>query len=268
MFRMRRTVSAHLELDVTEPALLALLISVADGAYERDEKLSVTLSDRPLDVTELTGPHGTRLHRVQAPTGPVTIDYRATVTGLDSPPTADPHELITYLRPSRYAESDRLIGLANVEFAGLADVHLLAAVGQWVEAHLAYVSGSSAPTDGAVDTLLSGSGVCRDFAHLTVSLLRAMDVPARLAAVYAPGLTPMDFHAVAEAYVSDAWHVVDATHLAPRTSLLRISTGRDAADTAFLSTHHGRVTLLGQEVMATVDGDLPIEAWSDLVELR
>ncbi|QTE30853.1 transglutaminase-like domain-containing protein [Pengzhenrongella sicca] len=265
---MRRTVSAHLELDVLQPAVLALLVAVADGAYERTERLEVTCDGRALDLTELAEPHGTRLHRVQAPVGRVLVDYHASVVGTDLPPLASEREAISYLRPSRYAESDRLIGLANVEFAGLEGRALLTAVGQWVESHLAYVSGSSAPTDGAVDTLLSGAGVCRDFAHLTVSLLRSMDVPARLVAVYAPGLMPMDFHAVAEALLDGVWHVVDATHLAPRRSMLRISTGRDAADTAFLSTHHGRANLLSQEVTATVDGDLPIEDWSELVELQ
>jgi transglutaminase-like putative cysteine protease len=78
----------------------------------------------------------------------------------------------------------------------------------------------------------------------------------------------MDFHAVAEAYVEGAWHVVDPTLLAPRSSMLRISTGRDAADTAFLSTYHAAVTLVSYEVGAVVDGDLPVDDRSALVELR
>jgi transglutaminase-like putative cysteine protease len=86
-----------------------------------------------------------------------------------------------------------------------------------------------------------------------VALLRSLDVPARLAAVYAPGLNPMDFHAVAEAYVDGNWYVVDATTLAPRGSLLRISTGRDASDTAFMSSYHGLATLREVEVLAVVD---------------
>ena len=71
--------------------------------------------------------------------------------------------------------------------------------------------GSSDPIDGAVDTLLAGAGVCRDFAHLVVALLRAVNVPARVVSVYAPGLYPMDFHAVAEAFVEGQWRVVDGT---------------------------------------------------------
>ena len=89
------------------------------------------------------------------------------------------------------------------------------------------------------------------------TLLRARDVPARLAAVYAPGLDPMDFHAVVEAWVEGAWRLVDATRLAPRRSMLRIATGRDAADTAFLTLLGGVATFGGMTVTATAAGDLP-----------
>ena len=123
----------------------------------------------------------------------------------------------------------------------------------WVNEQLAYVAGSSLPTDGAVRTLLARQGVCRDFAHLSIALLRALNVPARLAAVYAPGLSPMEYHAVAEAFVDNAWWVVDATQLAPRQSLLRISTGRDAADTAFLTNFGAPTTLDNLQVTAVVD---------------
>lgn len=99
----------------------------------------------------------------------------------------------------------------------------------WVGTRLNYVPGSSDPIDGAVDTLLAGERVCRDYAHLVVALLRAVKVPAaRLVSVYAPGVYPMDFHAVAEAFVEGQWRVVDATLLAPRQTLVRIATGRDA----------------------------------------
>ena len=67
----------------------------------------------------------------------------------------------------------------------------------------------------------------------------------------------MDFPAVAEAYVQGAWQVVDATLLAPRSSMIRIATGRDCADTAFMSTYGGTVELLDSQVTATVDGHLP-----------
>src|SRR6201997_5195065 len=137
-----------------------------------------------------------------------------------------------YLRPSRYAEADKFYGFATTEFGNYIDsATLLEKVSSWVGTRLNYVPGSSDPIDGAVDTLLAGAGVCRDFAHLVVALLRAVNVPARVVSVYAPGLYPMDFHAVAEAFVEGRWCVVDGTLLAPRQTLVRIATGRDAADT-------------------------------------
>ncbi len=132
---------------------------------------------------------------------------------------------------------------------------------------MAYVVGSSGPLDTAVETLLAGQGVCRDYAHLVVAMSRALDMPARCASVYAPGLLPMDFHAVAEVYVDGQWNAVDATYLAPRQSLVRIATGRDAADTAFLTTLDGEVELLDVVVKASVDGELPRDSYAENVSL-
>ncbi|HSN37083.1 MAG TPA: transglutaminase family protein, partial [Arthrobacter sp.] len=177
-------------------------------------------------------------------------------------------DLIRYVRPSRYAESDLLLPTAYAEFGGLHGSELLHAVRNWVFNELRYISGSSRGTDGAVETLLQRRGVCRDFAHLAISLLRAKDVPARLAAVYAPGLSPMDFHAVAEAHINGAWHIIDPTGLAPRESMLRITAGRDSSDTAFLSTVGGSLSLTQLQVTAVVDGDLPDEDPAKLVSLQ
>ena len=177
-------------------------------------------------------------------------------------------ELIRYVRPSRYAESDRLLPTAYAEFGGLQGEELLHAVRNWVFSELRYVSGSSRGTDGAVETLLHRRGVCRDFAHLAIALLRSKNVPARLAAVYAPGLTPMDFHAVAEAHINGAWHVIDPTGLAPRESMLRITAGRDSSDTAFLSTVGGSLSLKELSVTAVVDDELPVEDPAKLVAIH
>ena len=262
---MRRTVSAEIALRVDDPARLAFMVAVA-GATSA-ETLHLTSAGRPLEPVELTDAAGSRLDVVDAPAGPLTLSYAAEVDGRRPSAPVQELELLTYLRPSRYCESDTLGATAAAEFAGLEGVALLDAVSSWVGTRLAYVPGSSGPTDGAVQTLLARQGVCRDYAHLVIALLRGLDVPARLAAVYAPGLDPMDFHAVAEAYVDGAWHVVDATALAPRSTLLRISTGRDAADTAFLSSYGGAVTLESVEVSAVVD-ELPDDDLTRLVELR
>ncbi|MGO1167263.1 MAG: transglutaminase-like domain-containing protein, partial [Janibacter sp.] len=173
-----------------------------------------------------------------------------------------------FTRPSRYAESDRLSPMAARLFPNQAGRQRVEAVTDWVNSHMAYVSGASRGTDGAVDSILQASGVCRDFAHVVVALLRALGTPARLVSVYAPGLQPMDFHAVAEAWVEGAWHIVDATRLAPREGMVRIATGRDAADTAFLTTRGGRTVFNRQQVTASlVEGGLPREDPSALVRL-
>jgi transglutaminase-like putative cysteine protease len=265
---LTRRVAARLVLDVQQPATAVLKVAVQEtsGAEVRDS-LVITAEPAP-DPAAVVIPGEGVTHLAELSPGRVTVEYAATVTGRGAEAAVTDAERITCLRPSRYAESDRLTAVARAEFAGITGPsELLAAVSSWVGTRLAYVPGSSGPTDGAVDTLLARQGVCRDYAHLVVALLRALDVPARLAAVYAPGLNPMDFHAVAEAAVDGYWRVVDATTLAPRSTLVRIATGRDAADTAFLSTYGGAVDLLEMAVTALLDGELPGDDVTELVSI-
>jgi hypothetical protein len=264
---MLRNVSAHLEIELSGRSSMVFSIAVAQANLLESETLDIVLDGTRLHPTELVDRHGSRLHELVAEGGRMTVDYAAAVRGQALPAPVDPMDLIVYLRPSRYCESDTLGPTAQSEFAGLTGTKLLTAVGRWVHDRLYYVPGSSRVTDGAVGTLLARQGVCRDYAHLVIALLRGIDVPARMVAVYAPGLSPMDFHAVAEAYVDGTWHIVDATGLAPRQSLVRISTGRDAADIAFLTNHWANLTLRDLTVLAVVD-ELPVDDPGELVQLR
>jgi transglutaminase-like putative cysteine protease len=133
--------------------------------------------------------------------------------------------------------------------------------------HLFYTAGSSGPTTDAIDTLLSGAGVCRDYAHLAATLCRSLDIPARVAAVYAPGLSPMDFHLVVETALDGVWRVWDATRLAPRPTLIRIATGRDAADTALATTLSGVLTMPELQIFAVAGDNLPLDDHTSLVSL-
>ncbi|MGX5681330.1 transglutaminase-like domain-containing protein [Schumannella luteola] len=263
---MLRRVTAHLELDLAGETNMVFSVAAAHPASIVSESVSFELDGRSLTATELVDSHGARLHQLVSPGGRMIAHYTAEVAGRTDPTPVSDLDLVTYLRPSRYCESDSLTPTARSEFAGLSGHALLSAVTQWVDDKLSYVPGSSLPTDGAEQTLLARRGVCRDYAHLVIALLRALDVPARMVAVYAPGLSPMDFHAVAEAYIDGAWWVVDATRLAPRQSLLRISTGRDAADTAFLTSHWSDLRLTALEVLAIVD-ELPRDDGLELVQL-
>jgi transglutaminase-like putative cysteine protease len=264
---MQRTVSAHMELDISGRTNMVFSLAVAQGADLASEQLLLSLDGRRLEPRELVDRHGSRLHELISEAGRMTVDYSAEVVGQSEPAPVDDLDLVVYLRPSRYCESDVLTPTARSEFWGLSGQVLLSAVGSWVRDRLSYVPGSSRVTDGAVGTLLARQGVCRDYAHLVIALLRGIDVPARMAAVYAPGLSPMDFHAVAEAYIDGRWQIVDATGLAPRQSLLRISTGRDAADIAFLTNHWADLTLLDLQVLAIVD-ELPRDSAELSVQLR
>jgi transglutaminase-like putative cysteine protease len=256
-------VGATLAFDVTEPAEIVLQIAAADPV---EESLSLDSGGRALEAVELPG----RQHCVRAPAGRLTVTYSAQVA-VTRPSPADVTDLdrIVALRPSRYCPSDRLAGFAGTMFGGLPDATAtVRAIRGWVHEHLSYEPGSSGPTTDAADTLLDGRGVCRDYAHLVATLCRAMNVPARVAAVYAPGLSPMDFHLVVETALDGRWQVWDATGLAPRQSLIRIATGRDAADTALATTVSGLLTMPELLITAVAGGDLPTDDHTALVELR
>ncbi|MEP7046206.1 MAG: transglutaminase family protein [Ilumatobacteraceae bacterium] len=242
--------------------MLALQVAAATGggSFER-EGLVVRLDGQPLATEEVLVEHGGRVHLVSCGRGTLTVDYNAIVLrgpAVDVAPTLA--ERLFAVRPSRYCPSDLLEAFAEAELEMPQDpADRGPTIGAWVFGRLSYELGSSGPLDTAVDTLLAGRGVCRDFAHLTVALCRTVGVPARLASVYAPGVFPMDFHAVAEVATAERWEVVDATRLAPRQSLVRIATGRDAGDTAFSTTIEGSAELVASGITAFVHGDLPID---------
>jgi len=142
-------------------------------------------------------------------------------------------EAIPFLFPSRYCQSDRLRQQAQDFFGHLTTPFDIASgISDWIYEHVSYVSGSSGETSSAVDTLEQRKGVCRDFAHLGIALCRAMNVPARYATCYAYQLSPPDFHACFEVLINGMWYIFDATRLVPLNGLVRIATGRDAADAA------------------------------------
>ena len=266
---MDRTVGAELGITAHSECELELQVAVArTPGLEVTESLSIVHEGVEIAPVEVVTPHDGRLHLVTLPPGQSVVTYEAQVRGTAEIPELSLADLSLYRRPSRYIESDTFGGFAHSEFAGVHERELLEAVSSWVGTRLVYVPGSSGPTDGATETLLGGAGVCRDYAHLVIALLRALRVPARLTGVYAPGCDPMDFHAVVEAFVAGGWYVVDATALAPRSSLVRMATGRDAADTAFMTTVSGTADLTWSQVTAVADDGLPDDDLDQLVAIR
>ncbi|WP_312854191.1 transglutaminase-like domain-containing protein [Tsukamurella spumae] len=254
-----RTMSASLACTVVAPTALEYQTTVARvPGLALQESLVVTLDGAPLPIREIVGPHGSRIHRVEAGPGRVLLEYHAQVAGFALPEPVDEYLRSLYLRPSRYCEVDRFFGFAAKQFAGVTgDAERALAVREFVAGRLDYLP-VSRPVDGASDTLLASAGVCRDYAHLTIALLRALRLPARMSAVFAPGCVPMDLHAVAEVMVDGRWWVLDATGLAPRAAMVRIATGRDAADIAFLDNHGGSIWF--ERLTVTADSVAPLPA--------
>jgi transglutaminase-like putative cysteine protease len=277
---MMRVVTCDLVFEVTEAAEIAVQMVAADSAGRvLTERFDVATDGAPpISLEEIPSPQGGRIHVILADPGRLSLAYRAELLarrpwspGADVASPASPssgYERQLYLRPSRYCPSDHLIGFAVSEFKSEADIApRVASITEWIRERIRYVPGSSDVHDSAEHTLLTGMGTCRDFAHLGIALSRATGIPARFAAVYAPGLSPMDFHAVFETLEDGRWRVHDATGLAPRASLVRIATGRDAADAAFSSVNTGVADLESLEVTATVGSALPHDDPSEVVEL-
>jgi transglutaminase-like putative cysteine protease len=263
---LTRSVSARIALRAEGPTEYALAIAAARGHLLEQERLRLAIDGREIAHEELADAVGGRLQLFATGAGEVEIEYSARVLGRAPAAPVDPLDRVTGIRPSRYAEADALVPLARREFGGLTAAELADAVPAWVHDRLEYVPGSTVSTGGALAVAEARRGVCRDFAHLTAGLLRALDVPARVVGVYAPGLEPMDFHAVTELLVDGAWRLVDATRLAPRAAMVRIATGRDTADTAFLTTTGTDIVLTALEVDARAE-PLPAEDPAAVVAL-
>ncbi len=242
----RLTVRAHVDWIADQPATAVLLLRVAEvaGQVVVDEHLEV--DGARVEDPGARSDGGARPLRLHTATGPVRLRYQATVDVEVPPgdvdgalPTMGELDLglLSWTLPSRYCPADLLAPTAQHLFADVPRTGaLLEQVRAWVETNIAYVPGTSDVHTAADETMLRRTGVCRDLAHLTATLLRGLGVPARLVAAYALDLEPPDFHAVVEAHDGRAWRLLDATGLAPVGTLVRIATGRDAADIAWGTT--------------------------------
>jgi len=156
--------------------------------------------------------------------------------------------VLPYLNPSRYCQSDKLYRLAHNLFGHIDNpFEQVVTLTDWIHNNVQYLSGYSNAQTSAFDTVTEQVGVCRDFAHLGIALCRALTIPARYFTGYAYKLNPPDFHACFEAYLGGNWVLFDATKLVPLNGLIKIATGRDAADTA-IANIFGDVTFTTMQV--------------------
>ena len=196
--------------------------------------------------------HGNACRRFTAPAGGFRILYDAVVedsgetdvvnTLAREVPVAElPDEVLGYLLGSRYCETDHLSGLAWQLFGhvppGWARVQ---AIDDYVHNRLSFGYGYARSTRTAAQAHEERVGVCRDFAHLAITLCRCMNIPARYVNGYLGDIgvpvdpAPMDFSAWLEVFLDGKWYTFDARHNTPRTGRVVIARGRDATDVPLL----------------------------------
>ncbi len=196
-----------------------------------------------------------RCRRVTLPPGQTTMRYDALVEVSAHPdvvvPDANialvqdlPDEALLFTLASRYCQSDSLSNDAWNLFANTPPTWArVQAICDWAHQNVIYVSGCSTPETTALDVYNSQQGICRDFAHIGVTLCRAMNIPARYCFGYMPDIgveipdVAMDFHAWFEVYLGGKWHTFDARHNVPRIGRVPIARGRDAVDCAMVTTY-------------------------------
>ena len=263
------SVGCDLNYTVSGPGAFIFNVSVVENAFQRVLSEEFTTEPELKVIASRSPTEDKRHHRFTTGACLLKVHYAATVElshhtsapdqVRETPPGELPADVVPYLYPSRYCESDKLVRLATHEFGKLQPgFSRVTAICNWIRENVEYLRGSTNPLTSAYDTATERAGVCRDFAHLAIAFCRAVAIPARFVAGYAFALEPPDFHAYFEAWLDGRWYIFDPSRLAPQTSLIRIGTGRDAADTSF-ATIFGPVVFSSMKItMKSLDGNTPV----------
>jgi transglutaminase-like putative cysteine protease len=256
----------HISLECERETPLLALISVHPSrAHDLRSPAVITANHRSPLLASLDE-FGNVRTRTLAPAGILTLstDFVIQDSGLpdvvapwaaESPVGALPNEAMTFLLGSRYCETDRLSKFAWATFGqtprGYARVQ---AIVDYVHQHLRFGYEYACSTRTAFDAYNERVGVCRDFAHLAVTLCRCMNIPARYCTGYLGDIgvpvmdSPMDFSAWFEVYLGGRWYTFDARHNHPRIGRIVMAKGRDAADVA-ITTSFGASKLVKFEIV-------------------
>ncbi|CAN5254750.1 transglutaminase family protein [soil metagenome] len=240
------------ETDVATPMLAMLSIHPSRSKDLVTPHRIVAAPDVPMyDYPDVFGNTCTR---ITVPAGGLTLSCDFTIhdDGLPDPaaPGAEQHALedlpddvLVFLLGSRYCESDRLSDVAWSLFGGVTPGWArVQAIVDFTHDHIRFGYDFARSTKTAWDAHQEKQGVCRDFAHLAITLCRCMNIPARYCTGYLGDIgvpasdAPMDFSAWFDVYLGGAWHVFDARHNRPRIGRILMARGRDATDTAITTT--------------------------------
>tara|TARA_R110002167_G_scaffold71819_1_gene202498 strand:+ start:1180 stop:2028 length:849 start_codon:yes stop_codon:yes gene_type:complete len=241
LFMWLRT-SCEMSFDISVPTPFILMLRLRSGRQQWVASEEYMLTPI-IPVMEFTDGYGNLCQRLVAPPGHFAVYTSAevmTADHMDQSPGAPfvdieylPDEVLCYLLPSRFCESDRFGQMATAIVAGKAlGYDQVKAIETWLRDTIRFEPGNSEVPISAVEVNARQSGVCRDLSHLGIALCRSLSIPARLVVGYMYGLEPMDLHAWFEAYVGGRWYTFDATQYEPRSAYVVIGYGRDAADVA------------------------------------
>ncbi|MGD8925715.1 MAG: transglutaminase family protein [Thioalkalispiraceae bacterium] len=250
--------SCELEFDIYEPTPFLLMLRLRSGAQQWVAREEYRLQPS-VPVVEFTDQYGNLCQRLIAPAGSFSIRTAAEVMATDvmdqgpGEPFIEiqnlPDNVLGYLLPSRYCESDRFGEMATEITTGHQPGYdQVMAIVEWVRQYVSFQPGSSSYPVSATEVNARRFGVCRDLAHIAIALCRAVSIPARMVAGYLDGLEPMDLHAWFEAYVGWRWYTFDPTQVELKAGYVAIGYGRDAADVAIYNQFGPPVYPISQNV--------------------
>ena len=256
---MRIAIKTQLSYAIPAPCSLLLQIEAAEGPHQTVETSDLNVSSA-VEWNIINGDDGVGQRRWGSFTDMFDCTYIATVrvdrpaVTLDAlaaiPITALPADVTPYLMPSRYCHPEAFFTFVPMQFGEAKGGVLVTQMADWIGTHFTYDNAASTAATTATDSFHAMAGVCRDYAHVLIAMARSVGIPARMASVYAPDVTPQDFHAVVEVYLDGAWHLIDPTGMAQPDQMVMIGVGRDAADVSFM-TSYGQMDLLMQEVQVS-----------------
>jgi transglutaminase-like putative cysteine protease len=258
-------IGCRMTYDAQEPVAGLFMIKPRRDEAQRvyQERFSFNPS---LPGTEYQDEHDNIVYRAVLGVGSTTIEHDALVAVTSSPDNFGisphlvplskvPRSVLRYTMPSRYCDSDNIVELAKDHFGKISPgVELVQAICDWVHNKIEYRFGSGKANISASQILGRGYGVCRDFAHVAITLCRVFDLPTRYVVGHLPDIshidkgTAMDFHAYFEVYLGE-WMTFDARFNVPRVGRIKVAHGLDAVDGA-MATLYGDAPLKNFEVWA------------------
>jgi transglutaminase-like putative cysteine protease len=280
---MKLRVGYELVYDCQQPTPMMLMLNTHFSRVEHIISPDILKTDPSVPVRQYRDGFGNLCSRIVAPQGRITLSTEAVleVPGEEEAmPLGDwqdavedlPDETLVFLLGSRYCETDLLSNTAWQMFGHLqGGLERVQAICDWVHNHIVFSYGNARPTRTAWEAYNERSGVCRDYAHLAVTLCRALNIPARYCMGYIsdvnlpPTDAPMDFCAWFEAYIGGRWETFDPRNNAPRTGRVLMARGRDAADIA-ISNNFGSTTLVKFQVVCEPleEGASANSLWSEV----